>query len=353
MIVYKSSMAGPYHKERGIPCQDSWAAKQGKDSFIIAAVADGLGSQLYSHVGSSVAVQTAVDYCAQFITAKMTFHELKKTMRDAFVCAYQAVLSRAKKDGNPSDEYDTTLCLAAYNGEHLYYAQSGDSGMVALLENGEYRRITAQQRDSEGRVFPLCWGPEKWEFGFVDSAVSAVMLMTDGVFEQICPPLMRRREIDVNIALARKFLDLFDCVSADIPPLEAAVYKYLENYPKRLLDDDKTIVVLINTERKPAQKDASYYAIPDWNALQDEAKKQLAAYDRENAVSSTTAKSLSPDGARSFGLENAAKDTADMAVSEVADLARKTSPLNNQPMHGPSPEVFTHASNHIKKNKTS
>ncbi len=278
MVIYKSNMAGPYHVENGLPCQDSFAIFR-NDAFSVLAVADGLGSELYSDVGASVAAQTAVEYCSERVTEGMEFADIKKLMNNALVSAYKAVLTKAAEDGNDSDEYDSTLCLAVYDGEHLCFAQSGDSGLVALLENGEYYRVTTQQRDEEGRVFPLCWGPEKWEFGYVDSPVSAFMLMTDGVFEQICPKLMRKRDVEINIPLARRFLDRFDCTEEDVPELEKAVHEYLEHYPRHLLDDDKTVVVLINPERKPAVKDEAYYAIPNWKAMREEAERKLVTHN--------------------------------------------------------------------------
>lgn len=282
MIIYKSNMAGPYHTESGLPCQDSFAIYQ-DENYSILAVADGLGSELYSDVGAAVAVHTAVEYCSKHIAVGMQFDGIKKVMNNALVNAYRAVLTRAVEDGNDSDEYDSTLCLAIYDGEHLFFAQSGDSGLVALLENGEYYRVTTQQRDEEGRVFPLCWGPEKWEIGYVDSPVSAFMLMTDGVFEQICPKQMRKRDIEINIPLARRFLDRFDCTKNDVPELEKAVYEYLEHFPRHLLDDDKTVVVLVNPKRRPDEKDEAYYAIPDWKAMRDEAEMKLSRVDSDSS----------------------------------------------------------------------
>lgn len=282
MVIYKCSMAGPFHIESGLPCQDSFAIFQG-GSFSVLAVADGLGSELYSDVGAAVAADTAVKYCSERINEGMEFAEIKKVMNNAFVSAYKAVLTRAAEDGNDSDEYDTTLCLAVYDGEHLYFAQAGDSGLVALLENGEYYRVTTQQRDAEGRVFPLCWGPDRWDFGCVDAPVSAFMLMTDGVFEQICPKLLRKRPIEINIPLARRFLDRFDCTEEDVPELEKAVREYLEHFRRDLLDDDKTVVVLINPMRRPEEKDEAYYAIPDWKALRGEAEKRLSGMHLEEA----------------------------------------------------------------------
>lgn len=275
ILSYKANMAGPYHIEKGIVCQDSLALETGRDGFVIAAVADGLGSELYSDIGSAVAAGAAVHFCAERIDGTMPFAAIRAVLQNALICAHQAVVSRAEADGHDRNEYDTTLCLCAYDGEHLYYAQSGDSGMIVLLEDGRYRRVTTQQRDADGCVFPLCWGTEKWEFGVVEAPVSAVMLMTDGVFERLCPPILRRRETDINIPLARNFLDRFDCTPDTLPALEAAACAFLESYPRDLLDDDKTIVVLLNTDRPAAVLGEDYYAAPDWAALQADAARRL------------------------------------------------------------------------------
>ena len=293
MIIYKSNMAGPYHIENGLPCQDSFAVFQDENHAVLA-VADGLGSEMYSDVGAAVAARTAVEYCSGNIAAGMPFEDVRKVMNNACVSAYRAVLTRAEEDGNDPDEYDTTLCLAVYDGRRLFYAQSGDSGLVALLENGEYRRVTTQQRDEEGRVFPLCWGPEKWEFGEVDAPVSAFMLMTDGVFEQICPRLLTDREIEINVPLARRFLDRFDVGAEDVPELEEAAREYLEHYPRHLLDDDKTVIVLVNPDRRPEEKDEAYYAIPDWKTLRSEAERKLAGTDPADPGSAGGPEDVSP-----------------------------------------------------------
>lgn len=346
MVIYKCSMAGPYHIKNSLPCQDSFAIFQ-NEAFSVLAVTDGLGSELHSDVGAKVAAQTAVGYCSEHIAKGMKFAEIKKILNNALVNAYKAVLSRAAEDGNDPDEYDTTLCLAVYDGEHLYFAQSGDSGLVALLENGEYHRVTTQQRDEEGRVFPLCWGPEKWEFGFVDSPVSAFMLMTDGIFEQICPKLMRKHDIEINIPLARRFLDRFDCTEEDVPELEKAFHKYLEHYPENLLDDDKTIVVLVNPKRIPAEKNETYYAVPDWKAMRDEAEKRLSESisDMEEAdatnLSSTVEETASKEPLTS---EHTLNRDYDNDKVEQSDDGKTDEDLSNKAEH------ISESSDDVKKN---
>ena len=255
ILTYHVNLAGPYHIKKGIPCQDSWAVKGSDQGLLVAAVADGLGSEQHSDIGSFIAVHTAVDYCAERVTRDMTADEILNLIKRSFVFAYMAILQKTAADQLDSSEYDTTLCMAVYDGTHLYYGQSGDSGIVILLENGEYRKVTAQQRDEEGNVFPLCFGPEKWEFGFVQNTVSSVLLMTDGVFEQICPPFWKDRQDCVNVLLARKFAEWFDCSKEEVPMLQAAAGKYLANYPDTVLYDDKTIIAMIHAEQKASSKD--------------------------------------------------------------------------------------------------
>ena len=277
---FKANMAGPYHIDNGIPCQDSYSIEQRED-VICVAVADGLGSEAYSDVGSKIAASTATKYCIEHFDNKMPLDKVKAVMNNAFVYAYKAVLQAAADAGNSEDEYDTTLCLAIMKENHVFYGQSGDSGMVALLEDGHYMKVTEQQRDEDGNVFPLCWGPDKWAFGEVTDSVSAIMLMTDGIFEEICPPILRNRDINVNIPLAQKFMERNEEQSDEIAELETAVANYLMKYPRRLLDDDKTMIVVYNTDFPAAKLEDSYYSIPDWNEIYKTVRDKLRNSSRE------------------------------------------------------------------------
>ena len=275
LLHYKANMAGPYHIENGIVCQDSYAVREGKNGEMIVAVADGLGSELYSDVGSQVGVNRAVDYCAEKLTPEMSVDEIKKMISNSFVHAYAAILERAEEDKQDSNQYDTTLCLAIYDGSHVVYGQSGDSGMIAVLESGEYVQLTQQQRDEEGYVYPLCSGPEFWQFGQEEGPVSALMVMTDGVFEQICPPILKKKEQTINVALAKDFLDREEKTPEEAKELDEALDEFLKNYPEELLNDDKTAVIVFNTERPAKRLEESYYAPLDWEKLNAEKEKIL------------------------------------------------------------------------------
>lgn len=274
---YSANMAGPYHLDNGIPCQDSFYIKRDINGVVYASAADGLGSESKSDEGSRIASQKACDYCIELYKSGMPFSEVKKIMNNAFVNAYKAVLEEAQAAGNSPDEYDTTLCMVIYDDGHVFYGQSGDSGILALMESGEYVQLTAQQRDEDGYVFPLCSGPDMWVFGEVEAPVSSVMLMTDGVWEQMCPPLLQNHDVKINVALASRFMDRQETSLRSVKALEEAAGRYLENYPRRLLDDDKTIVVIYNPLVPAKRMPEEYYKAPDWALLQEEAKANLYA----------------------------------------------------------------------------
>lgn len=274
---YTANMAGPYHLDNGLPCQDSFYITRDNNGVVYASAADGLGSESNSDDGSRIASQKSCDYCMEHYKSGMHFSEVKKIMNNAFVNAYKAVLEEAQTAGNSPDEYDTTLCMVIFDDGHVFYGQSGDSGILALMKSGEYVPLTTQQRDEDGYVFPLCSGPSMWVFGEVEAPVSSVMLMTDGVWEQICPPLLRNHDVKINVALASRFMDRHETSLRSVKALEEAASRYLENYPRRLLDDDKTIVVIYNPLQPAKKMPSEYYKAPDWASLQEAAKANLYA----------------------------------------------------------------------------
>ena len=84
---YTANMAGPYHLDNGIPCQDSFYIKRDNNGVVYASAADGLGSESNSDDGSRIASQKSCDFCMEHYTSGMPFSEVKKFMNNAFVNA--------------------------------------------------------------------------------------------------------------------------------------------------------------------------------------------------------------------------------------------------------------------------
>ena len=272
--TYKINMTGPSHILKGKPCQDAYCIKRNKGGVVFAACADGLGSEAYSDIGARAAVECIVKECLDNYDENMQAEHVEKIMKKAFINGYKRVNLVATAMDNPVTEYDTTICLAIYDNGHLYYGQAGDSGLIALLEDGSIVRVTEQQRDEFGYVYPLCAGPERWEFGEVEEKVSSFMLMTDGIWDQICPPILNDKDINVNVPLAYGFLDL-NGKCEDIEPVEKEAARYWKDYPCESLDDDKTMIVVFNDEIPAARRDEDYYKAPDWESLIENAKEVL------------------------------------------------------------------------------
>lgn len=272
---YKACIAGERHIEANITCQDACHIVIREDGIAFAACADGVGSKRYADIGARIATERSVEYCAVNHHTDAKPDDKLVIMREAFWEAFADILAEAKTANNPYDQYNTTLCLAIFDGDNLWYGQSGDSGLVVLKQNGEYIPVTQQQRDEDGNVFPLRIGPTFWKIGKVDAPISGAMLMTDEVWDQIVPSLLRNEDVNINVALAKKFMDRIEDEPTQIATLKAAAGEYLKNYPHLLPDDDKTIVVLYNPEKPARRLDEKYYAPPDWYVLWERAYRQL------------------------------------------------------------------------------
>lgn len=287
---------GPYHKTKGIVCQDSFYSVH-KDSYVVAAVADGLGSEKFSDVGSSIASKVAVEYCAKNYAPEMNIEDIQKIMNNAFVYGWKAVCEKAVEDGNLFDEYDTTLCLVIYDGKSIYYGQSGDSGMIALSEDGYYKVITEQQRDDDGCVFPLCFGPDYWKFGKEEGPFHSVLLMTDGVLEQMIPLVLNKDnsgDYKLNIPNLEKLMNRTEDDDEVISELQTQLFEYFENYPSYALDDDKTVLVLWNTDTKSITLEDEYYTPIDWNEVYGQVNDQIDS-DYENSTDDSTSEESADD----------------------------------------------------------
>lgn len=279
---YKVNMAGPYHIKKGIPCQDAYCIRESPDGTVFAAVADGLGSVARSDKGAKIASNFVVTNCLENYREDMTAQEIVDMLRRAYTKAYKQVEKTAAKEGNDVEQYDCTLCTVIYDGKTVYYGQAGDSGLIVGSNDGAYYKITEQQRDEDGNVYPLCFGPEYWDFGQIDGDVVSVMLMTDGVWDQACPTILRSGKQPVNVGFVEMFMNHYGLSPSEIKKLEREAYAYMRDFPEERLDDDKTIVVLINADAKPERRDDTYYASPDWDRLIEARNKRIKAmYERQ------------------------------------------------------------------------
>ena len=271
---YYVSAIGTAHLEKadGV-CQDYSAVKHISDRLVVAAIADGLGSAAQSDVGAKLAVESVIEYISQRINS-VPLNQYPELIKQAYIYAYNETLSKAKENGIDARDYNTTLTAVIYCGTELYYGQCGDGGIIALTAQGDYVRVTsAEKGESFNETHPLLNGEQYWSFDRFQGQVCAFLMMTDGIFDLVCSPLLNEQPCPIFVAFARKFIDrniLAANNAEDFEKLQSRISAFIasEKFSKDYgVTDDKTIVGVINTGIMPALKDEKYYEAPDWEAL--------------------------------------------------------------------------------------
>ena len=183
------SQRGKSHEANNTKCQDDYSLQEQAD-FCVAAVADGLGSSKHSDIASNIAAKGAVQNCANNIRKGMSDNDIIQVINTTFD---KVNFDIKQKAGNALDDYDTTLTLAVFIGGDVYYGHAGDSGIIALRQDGIFEEVTTPQLgDGIGKerpVYPLA-SEAHWVFGKYKHRAKALFLMTDGVLNKVVPPLL-------------------------------------------------------------------------------------------------------------------------------------------------------------------
>ncbi len=279
IYTYGVTQQGHYHIKNNIVCQDYHFIEKISDNLCFAAVADGLGSELYTDIASRIAATSVVEYCKQNISEDSSADEILAVLKNAYKYALDNVYTEADKNKHDRTQYDTTLSCVVYLNGVAYYGHSGDSGIVALKKNGEYIAVTEQQRDESGFVFPLCF-EGKWVFGKVDE-VASVLLATDGMLETLFPSLLYGEKVNIYVVLAQYFMDNLSLGFAEdtVDSVQQKIYNFVSNIGENQVNDDKTLVCIVNTAIQTERKEEDYYRVPNWAELKrkkDEEFRRLA-----------------------------------------------------------------------------
>ena len=367
---YNFSIQGKSHIGSGTPCQDSSGVRHLPDGWHIAAVADGVGSAKNSQEGSRIAINAALDFCEKYMPWDKDIICIKSMLRTAYNHAYGEVLKEAAKTGEPAESYDTTLSLAIYGGSRVVFAHSGDGAILGLNTFGDYVLLTEPQKGPDGvSVIPLRFGFRHWKIDSYDEDLAAVLLMTDGMLETLCPYLLKQRQDSkspVYVPLASFFADpsgitqenqeeikkdigeflaaaegydkekfyarLSQIYSAHIPEQAAAEIEKIKknDFPCRLMygeQDDKSMAAIINTDMILDHCPAAHYADPDWKALQEEFNRKAypslyADKKEEKPEDSKEDKQAKP---LKESAEDSSKDASENPAADSEENAKKDS----------------------------
>lgn len=271
LIHYEASVTGPSHELQGRSNQDCHCVRvveipRAEETLdvaescetpaalaprqaIVAAVADGVSSMILSGEGAHLASEAAVDAAAEaFVRGELVPGDAS-ALKGVYERALRAVADVAA--GEPAADiasFACTLCLVVWDGARVWYGNAGDSGAIAVDAAGVPFALTHLHRGPLScQVFPL-HDTYHWEFGFAVGA-AGVLMATDGMLEKFATwePGSYGAPTDFN----REAIDLFmacDIDAGDVPALCGGAADYLRALPATCVDDDKTVVALINTE---------------------------------------------------------------------------------------------------------
>ena len=269
---YKMSLIGSKHEasENGV-CQDSCDVAILDNGWIVAAIADGLGSARRSELGSSTAVNTVISFVNDNYPGEWHEESLIALLRVAFCKALSAIKMLSEVNNDDLCYYDTTLTAAIYNGTNVVYGHVGDGGIVALSSFGEFSVLTETQKgEAFNETMPLRAGPDNWIFGTAKDNVCSLIMMTDGIFNIALPWILAQTDQPININFVRPFMDinvLKVSTKDDFETAQTEIEDFFKTSYKAQITDDKTIVGIINTDVVPEIMPSEYYVEPDWDLL--------------------------------------------------------------------------------------
>ena len=122
---------GLSHIAEGTKCQDSVKVAE-NDEVLVAALADGLGSLVYSELASQTAAQAVCDYFMSFQAAYIDADTGQISLGDRIIsCVKDAILVKAAESGIPSSGLDCTLAFVCINktNNHAVVGLIGDSAV--------------------------------------------------------------------------------------------------------------------------------------------------------------------------------------------------------------------------------
>lgn len=236
--VRAAATRGTSHRCDGTVRQDAMGLLTHRDGFLLAAVADGLGSASDSHRGAQFAVRHSLDYVSWALD--------RRRMSEVDLEAAIDAADRAIRAAGPRPEdRASTLTVAVtsvepYNFGHEFRVARVGDGSAFLLSDGEFRQLfggkDAGGQDTDGQDAAVhdtrtaCLPDRTGAVELVEGRLEpgqALVLVTDGVGIPLTVP-----EIATYLA---------ECWSEPPGPVE---FLHAMQFRAKSFDDDRSAVVI-------------------------------------------------------------------------------------------------------------
>lgn len=273
------SQQGASHVSANVVCQDRSGFKVINDRIVVSAIADGVGSCALSDYGAETAINTALEYLEQYFTVEMkkdnfVFNNpssMGKVLRDMMAIAYQSVDKKAEELEQLPFSFQSTLTVAIYDGNTLFFAHAGDDGIVAMNRNGTYAMVTQRHKgDEASSVYPL-QSLGTWQFGMVSDTVAFVMV-TDGVLDAFVRPSVEENRVYYPFIESIFYRELNNLEETEQECRAWFDYMNSDKFREKVTDDISLIGVVNQAAIKEAVK--PQFSIDEWNRQSQEYMKK-------------------------------------------------------------------------------
>lgn len=200
LASYNFSLQGKSHIKMEKPCQDSSAVVEITPAWKAVIVADGVGSCIHSGTASRIAVETVARVLKEsFPGACASDRDFQSLLLIAGHTACNAIEKYVNEnDQGNAGQYHTTLAFALCSSNKAYYFNAGDSGIIALDENGQYHSLTVPDNDENGAVYTLAFR-DRYQTGRTSFKPVAVLAMTDGVYNKCFPAVLQGEAYEMDV----------------------------------------------------------------------------------------------------------------------------------------------------------
>lgn len=275
LLHYRLNEAGKSHLACGIPCQDACSLIFPSSFHAVALIADGVGACTYAGEAAQLAVSSASKSIEEHFPLFFQDVDILSALRCAMHRAYLESVRFCSVRRLPLEEFETTLTIVCYDGVHVYFAHSGDGGVLGLRPDGGYTVLTKRQKGTSFcEVYPLSAGPWFWQIEKAEGEFASVLTATDGIFDVLCPPGMERSnpESQVYTLLLQELMDQsrLRLNRFNIGRMERRIRKFFLSGQADQISDDKTMLVLVNPSVHPRRRSKEYYREPDWSVGSEE-----------------------------------------------------------------------------------
>lgn len=257
-IVSTASQIGPRHVAAGEPNQDACVVTSTGD-MIIAAVADGAGSQPHSRLGAQIATQAICSFLSQALGPALPTTDI---LTNAFHHTHGTLAARAKLEAIDPHSLACTLVCAVIAPDLILTASVGDSFVVTVRNslddvNSPVSIETpcvspVELPDDAGDMIPITHQNFDRYLAIAEIArkdLIAIILATDGA-RTFFSKIPEKQSHYVFTDLIVKELSIYH---AQLGPrgMPAILTSFLAKYSAPN-NDDRTIVLAYNQHSSPA-----------------------------------------------------------------------------------------------------